>query len=147
APSQGWSSARESKFMNSANLNAVCPLCRREIPESAGANASRLCDECRSMIETIRPRTPKTSPLAGAQEFKRDLPLEMPVEPDARGLTAQSAPPLMGQPPPAHVEPESALSSQPLREYQAAPVGSQYSHHNVIEDDALGEWPLVVHQD
>jgi cell division septation protein DedD len=129
--------------MSSAPLNAVCPLCRRDMSQRAGANGSRLCDDCRSIIETIRPRAGKTSPLAVGPEFKGDLSLEIPVGDEGPALAVKPAAV------PAELQGEfdggpPRLQGRPLREYEAVTMGSEYSEHS---DDGMGEWPLVVRED
>jgi cell division septation protein DedD len=129
--------------MSSAPLNAVCPLCRRDMSQSATPNASRLCDDCRSIIETIRPRAAKTSPLAAGPEFKGDLSLEMPLDDEGPALVVKPAAV------PAELQGEfdggpPRLQGRPLREYEAVTMGSEYSEHF---DDSLEGWPLVLKED
>jgi hypothetical protein len=49
--------------MSGRPASAVCPLCRQPLPEERGEPAaSRLCDECRTMVDSIRPGKPGSQP-------------------------------------------------------------------------------------
>ena len=88
---------------------AVCPLCRQPSPEIKGdPTASRLCEKCRAMVDSIRP----TNAPAGAQQ----------PNPAGAARPPQSTPqgtPLSGQP-------RQTLAGPPYPAEQQTPGRQQY---------------------
>jgi len=122
--------------MNSASLNPICALCRGPISQSAGTSTSRLCSDCTSIVETVRPQSSKASPIPGSRERASSLPSEVPVEAERAELALQPTTA------PMYAELQDLSRGHAANEYQpvtAAP-GADY------ENDALREWPMVLDQ-
>jgi DedD protein len=97
--------------MSGRPATAVCPLCRQPIPEVKGdPAASRLCDKCREMVDSIRPSNP-TPPPVGAQPLG--------AQPDPSVTRTERRPPPL---PPA---------TQP----RSAPAGPDYAN----DQSAVGQ--------
>src|SRR5215469_2610356 len=65
--------------MSATTTSSLCALCRRPLPPDGGAAATRLCDQCRKMVDNIRPtataKAPSAEDNASAQDFQ---PLQGP---------------------------------------------------------------------
>src|SRR6185503_10350915 len=54
-------------FMQIETTDRICPLCKREDAENKSHDSTRLCHDCRLMIETILPKTASSVPVLVAE--------------------------------------------------------------------------------
>jgi DedD protein len=144
---------------------AVCPLCRQPIPEVKGdPAASRLCDKCREMVDSIRPSNP-TPPSVGAQPDPSVTRTERRPPPNPSAPQPRSAPAgpdyaidqsAVGQTYPVAAVPVTQSEGGGLGT-DRPPAGPEYmlvpnegtndlpDHNDGFDSDSESEnWPLMV---
>src|SRR5258708_6907901 len=83
--------------MSASITSSLCALCRRPLPAADGeGSATRLCDNCRKMVDNIRPtaaRGPATSPNNASTPQAEPMPaVQMPSQDAPNSIIAVKMP-------------------------------------------------------
>ena len=142
---------------------SFCALCRRPVTGTDGFSLSaKLCDQCRSMIDAIKPAEAKPAPntvpagdtvIAPGQVLAQQTSEQRPVWPESPAVSEPAVASQPKPPQPYSAQPSNSYHQPPNKEFAQPPASSGYGANSQqpVQDQwqsdqwgNAGEWPMMV---